>query len=177
MSTKKLVLSREQIQKRIAALGKEITKDFSQADLLIIGVLNGAFVFMADLVRQIDLPVQVDFIRVASYGAKSTSGSLSFTKDVELPFAGKTLLIVEDIVDTGRTISFIKDYFLQGGAKEVYICTLIDKKERRVVEIAADYTGFDVAEGFLVGYGLDFAEQYRHLPDVFHLENPEDAAP
>ncbi len=173
MPHKKLIISREQIKKRIAELGKEITHDFHQADLLIIGVLNGAFIFMADLVRKIDLPVQVDFIRVASYGTKSTPGSISFIKDIELPCTGKTILLVEDIVDTGRTISFLKDHFQQRGAEGVYICTLIDKKERRVVDITADYTGFDVAEGFLVGYGLDFAEQHRQLPDVFHLENPE----
>ena len=173
MSQKKLVLSHEQIQKRVAELGNEITRDFQQADLLIIGVLNGAFIFMADLVRKIDLPLQVDFIRVASYGAKSTSGSIKFVKDIELPCAGKTILLVEDIVDTGRTISFLKDHFKQHGAEKVCICTLIDKKERRAVEVTADYIGFDVAEGFLVGYGLDFAEQHRQFPDVFHLENPE----
>jgi hypoxanthine phosphoribosyltransferase len=173
MSKKKLILSRVDLDKRISELGKKITRDFAQADLLIIGVLNGAFVFMADLVRHIDLPVQIDFIRVASYGAKRTSGKISFTKDVELPISGKTILLVEDIVDTGRTISFLKDHFQQQGAKAVHICTLIDKKERRVVKVSADYIGFDVAEGFLVGYGLDFAEQYRHLPEVFHLENPK----
>ncbi len=173
MSHKKLVLSQEQIKKRVAELGRQITKDFQQKDLLIIGVLNGAFVFMADLIRLIDLPMQIDFLRVASYGAKSTAGTINFTKDIELPITGKTILLVEDIIDTGRTISFLKDHFQQQGAENVFICTLIDKKERRLVDVAADYSGFDIAEGFLVGYGLDFAEQYRYLPEIFHLENPE----
>jgi hypoxanthine phosphoribosyltransferase len=173
---KKIVLSRREIAKKVRELGQRITRDFAHEDLLLIGVLNGAFIFTADLAREIDLPLEVDFIRVASYGAgTSSSGAITFTKDVERPVAGKKILLVEDIVDTGRTIARLQQHFLQFGADSVHICALIDKKERREVEVHPDYVGFEVAEGFLVGYGLDFAEQYRNLPDVFHLENPTQA--
>jgi hypoxanthine phosphoribosyltransferase len=170
---KKIVLTRQEIQKKVRELGQRITCDFANDDLLLIGVLNGAFIFTADLAREIDLPLQIDFIRVASYGTgSSSSGTITFTKDVERPVTGKKIVLVEDIVDTGRTIHRLQQHFLQHGAGSVHICTLIDKKERREVAVRADYVGFEVAEGFLVGYGLDFAEQYRNLPDVYSLDNP-----
>ncbi len=170
MSTKKMILSRDEIAKRVIELGKQITRDFADDELLLVGVLNGAFIFTADLARAIDLSLQIDFIRVTSYGSKSTPDkSITFTKDIELDISGKQILLVEDIIDTGRTISYLKKYFQQQGARNVHICTLIDKKERREVDIEADYSGFEIAQGFLVGYGLDYAEQYRHLADIFHL--------
>jgi hypoxanthine phosphoribosyltransferase len=170
---KKIVLSRQEIQKKVRELGHMITRDFANDDLLLIGVLNGAFIFTADLAREIDLPLEIDFIRVASYGSgSSSSGTITFTKDVERPVAGKKIVLVEDIIDSGRTIARLQQHFLQHGAGSVHICALIDKKERREVDVRPDYIGFAVAEGFLVGYGLDFAEQYRNLPDVYHLDNP-----
>ena len=171
---KKCVLSRHEIANKVKELGQRITRDFADDNLLLIGVLNGAFIFTADLAREIDLPLQIDFIRVASYGAgSSSSGTITFTKDVELPVTVKKIVLVEDIIDTGRTIARLQQHFLQSGAASVQICALIDKKERREMEVHPDYVGFEVAEGFLVGYGLDFAEQYRNLPDVYHLENPD----
>jgi len=171
---KKIILSRQDIQARVKDLGKTITGDYQGGKLVMIGVLNGAFIFMADLARAVDLQLEVDFIRVASYGqSDSSSGKISLSKDVEMDLAGKDVLLVEDIIDTGRTLAYLKDYFRQHRPASVKICALIDKKERREVEIEADYVGFDVKEGFLVGYGLDFAEQYRQFPDVYHLENPE----
>ena len=168
---KRIVLSRTEIQEKVRELGRRISHDFRDDELLLVGVLNGAFIFTADLAREIELPVRIDFIRVASYGAGSaSSGTVTFIKDVELPVAGKRVLLVEDIVDTGRTIARLQEHFLRQGARSVHICALIDKKERREVEVRADYIGFTVAEGFLVGYGLDFAEQYRNLPEVYHLE-------
>ncbi|MBI5558265.1 MAG: hypoxanthine phosphoribosyltransferase [Deltaproteobacteria bacterium] len=170
---KKIILTRQQIQKKVEELGRRISEDFRDEELLLVGVLNGAFIFLADLAREIALDLRIDFIRVASYGAGSSSaGTVTFTKDVELPVRGKKILLVEDIIDTGRTIARLKQHFLGQGAVSVQVCALIDKKERREVEVQADYTGFDVAEGFLVGYGLDFAEQHRCLPDIYHLENP-----
>jgi hypoxanthine phosphoribosyltransferase len=167
----KIVLSRAEIQEKVRELGRRISHDFRQDELLLVGVLNGAFIFTADLAREIDLPVRVDFIRVASYGAgSSSSGVINFIKDVELPVAGRKVMLVEDIVDTGRTIARLQDHFSRQGAGSVHICALIDKRERREVEVRVDYAGFTVAEGFLVGYGLDYAEQYRNLPDVYHLE-------
>jgi hypoxanthine phosphoribosyltransferase len=170
---KKIILTRQQIQKKVEELGRRISEDFRDDGLLLVGVLNGAFIFLADLAREIALDLRIDFIRVASYGSGiSSSGTITFIKDVEFPVAGKKILLVEDIIDTGRTIARLKEHFLSQGAVSVHVCALIDKKERREVEVQADYTGFDVSEGFLVGYGLDFAEQYRHLPEVYHLENP-----
>lgn len=167
---KKIILDRQKIAERVTELGRQISHDFRNDQLILIGVLNGAFIFMADLARAIDLPLQIDFIRVASYGMKSSSGRLAFMKDVELPLDGKNILLVEDIIDTGRTIARLKQHFQAKGAASVRVCALIDKKERREVEVEADYTGFSVPEGFLVGYGLDFAEQHRNLADVYHLD-------
>lgn len=170
---KTIVLTRQQIREKIKELGQRISHDFAHEDLIVVGVLNGAFIFTADLVREIDLPLEIDFIRVASYGSgNSSSGAISLTKDIERPVHGKQILLVEDIVDTGLTIHRLKEHFFELGASSVHICALIDKRERRELEVNIDYIGFEVAEGFLVGYGLDFAEQFRNLPDVYHLTNP-----
>jgi hypoxanthine phosphoribosyltransferase len=172
MVDKQLIFSRETIACRVAELGAAITCDYRGRDLVVVGVLNGAFVLVADLVRAIELPLEIDFIRVASYGYQACSaGELNLTKDVELPLAGKDILLVEDIVDSGRTINCLKEMCKRHQPSSVGICTLIDKKERREVEVEIDYTGFTVAEGFLVGYGLDYAEQHRHYPDIYHLRN------
>lgn len=168
----KEVLSAEAIKERIQALGRQITEDYAGKPLVLIGVLKGAFIFLADLCRAIDLPLQVDFVRMASYGSKQeSSGRISFTKDIELDISGKDVLVVEDIIDTGHTIKYLKEVLMLHHPASVRICCLIDKHERREVDIKADYVGFDVKQGFLVGYGLDFAEDYRCLPGVFHL-NP-----
>ncbi|MCB2184628.1 MAG: hypoxanthine phosphoribosyltransferase [Desulfobulbaceae bacterium] len=172
MLKKKKILGQDDIRKRTEELGQQITADFKNLDdLILIGVLKGSFVFMADLMRSISLPLQIDFIRVASYGKNHTSSeTITLTKDVEISVEGKNILLIEDIIDTGLTLSFLKKYFLDQKVKTVQVCTLINKKERRKVEIQADYTGFEIADGFLVGYGLDYAEQYRHLPDIYQLE-------
>ncbi len=170
MTEKTEILSREAINARVAELGRRINHDYQGDDLVIIGVLNGAFIFMADLVRQLDLPLQLDFIRVSSYGSSTTSsGVINMVKDVEIELRGRDVLLVEDIVDTGRTISWLRDHFQGQGASSVKICALIDKAERREVDVDVDYAGFEVPEGFLVGYGLDYAEHHRHYPQVFHL--------
>jgi hypoxanthine phosphoribosyltransferase len=168
----KEVLSPTIIQERIQALGRQITLDYAGRSLVLVGVLKGAFIFLADLCRAIDLPIQVDFVRMASYGSKQeSSGRISFTKDIELDIKGKDVLVVEDIIDTGHTIKYLKEVLTLHQPASVRICCLIDKHERREVAIQADYVGFEVKHGFLVGYGLDFAEDYRCLPGVFHL-NP-----
>jgi hypoxanthine phosphoribosyltransferase len=170
MMDRELILSRQEIAAKVAELGAAISRDYAGGQLVVIGVLKGAFVFTADLVRVIELPLEIDFIRVASYGNQAcSSGALTLTKDVELPLAGKDLLLVEDIVDSGRTMVCLKELFQRHQPRSVRTCALIDKKERRVVEIEIDYRGFSVPEGFLVGYGLDHAEQHRHLPEVFRL--------
>ena len=171
MPDKKLILSKEDIARRVKELGAALTRDYAGANLLVIGVLNGAFIFMADLVREIKLDLQVDFVRVASYGMSTEScGEIRFSKDVELDIREKDLLLVEDIVDTGLTLSSLHSYLKERGARSIRTCALIDKKERRQVEIHIEYVGFEIKEGFLVGYGLDCREQLRQLPEVYHLE-------
>ena len=170
MPDKKLILSKEDIARRVQELGATITEDYAGLNLLVIGALNGAFIFMADLVRQIKLNVQIDFVRVASYGMSTqSSGEIRFLKDVELDIRGMDILVVEDIVDTGLTLASLHKYLNNRGAKSVRTCALIDKKERREVEVSIEYVGFEVKEGFLVGYGLDYCEQFRQLEEVFHL--------
>jgi hypoxanthine phosphoribosyltransferase len=168
----KTILSKKILQERVTALGAQISSDYTSGQLVLVGVLNGAFVFMADLARAIDLDnLQVDFVRVASYGTSSeSSGTITMTKDVELDLTGKDVLLVEDIIDTGRTLAWLVDTFKKKKAASVRVCALINKAERREVSLQPDYTGFDIADGFLVGYGLDYAEKFRHLPEVAHLE-------
>ncbi len=152
-------------------MARSISRDYRDKELILIGVLNGAFIFMADLVKNITLPVQIDFVRLASYGSRTQSqGKIRVTKSVELPLAGKEVLVVEDIVDTGLTFEFLRNLLEKEGPKSIRFCALIDKKERRQVPINVDYTGFRVTEGFIVGYGLDFNEQYRNLPALYHLQ-------
>lgn len=169
MEEKRLVLTAAALQKRVRELGQEISREYSGKKPLFVGVLNGAFIFLADLVRQIDIPCEIDFVRVASYGKNDTAGAITLTKDVERQLVGRSVILVEDIVDTGNTIAFLQEIFSARQADSVRICALIDKKERRRTPVLVDYVGFDVAEGFLVGYGLDFAEQYRHYPHIYHL--------
>jgi len=170
MSDKKLLLAKEDIARRVKELGATITRDYAGSNLLVIGALNGAFIFMADLVREIKLDIQVDFVRAASYGMSTQScGEIRFSKDVELDVKDRDVLIVEDIVDTGLTLSRLHDHLRERGAKSVRTCALINKKERRQVEIHIEYAGFEIKEGFLVGYGLDCREQYRNLSEVYHL--------
>jgi len=169
MPEKELVIAQSDIARRVKELGLAITKDYGHGQLLVVGILNGAFNFMADLVRNIKLEMEIDFVRVASYGMGTTSGPLRFTKDIELDAQGKDILVVDDIIDTGRTLTLLKKSFENRGAHSVRFCALIDKKERREVEVAVDYVGFEIKKGFLVGYGLDCREQHRHYPEVYHL--------
>lgn len=172
MLMRKTILSEVQLNQRVRELGERISQDYAGKSLVLIGVLNGAFVFMADLARALCLEhVQIDFIRVSSYGNGSeSSGEITLTKDVELDLEGKDVLLVEDIIDTGRTLAWLKQDFQRRNSASVRICALIDKAERREIDISPDYTGFAVSEGFLVGYGLDYAEDFRHLSEVSHLE-------
>ncbi|MGV1100974.1 hypoxanthine phosphoribosyltransferase [Thiovibrio sp. JS02] len=170
MIEKEVVLSEREIAAKVKELGAAISRDYAGRPLVVIGILNGAFIFLADLVREIALPIEIDFIRVASYGGSTcSSGTINFTKDIEIGIEGKEVLLVEDIVDTGRTIACLKDILAAKKAGSVRICALIDKKERREVEVTVDYAAFEIREGFLVGYGLDCAEQHRHYPAVYKI--------
>ena len=169
MAEKKLHIGAKEIAERVRALGKEISAAAAD-NLLVVGILNGAFIFTADLVRTITIPLEVDFIRVASYGADTTSsGKIRLLKDLDFPVTGKNVLLVEDIVDTGNTISWLHKHLQDRGAASIKLCALIDKRARRQQEVKIDYCGFRIEDGFLVGYGLDHAEQYRHLPDIYNL--------
>ncbi len=168
------LISREQLRVRVEELARQITLDYRDKRLVMIGVLKGAFIFTADLCRALDLECEIDFIRVRSYGtARQSAGTIQFTKGPELDLNGKDVLLVEDIVDTGITMAWMRDYFRSGPAATVRICALIDKTERRQVPVEVDYAGFQLDQGFLVGYGLDCAERYRHLPAIHSLEEKE----
>ncbi len=167
---KELFIPRKDIQIRVRELAGQISADFSEKEPVLVGILNGVVFFFADLVREITLPSRIDFIRAASYGSgTSSSGSIRLTKDLEIPVEGKPVIVVEDIVDTGLTLTRILEILKERGPEAIKVCVLIDKLERRETDIAIDYRGFEVKEGFLVGYGLDFDEQYRYLPDIYKL--------
>jgi len=171
MQEKELIITRTAIARRIKELGAAITQDYADTGILVVGILKGAFVFLADLVREIRLDMEIDFARAVSYGKQTQSRNLRLTKEPELELAGKNILIVEDIVDTGKTLAHLSQLLSNRGARSVRFCALIDKKERREVDVVIDYIGFEVQTGFLVGYGLDCREQYRQLPDIYHLKN------
>jgi len=165
------VLTQGAIETRIQAVAQRISIDYKDRDLILIGILKGAFIFLADLIRHLSIPVKVDFMCVSSYGDRTTSsGQIRLTKDVALNLKNKDVLVVEDIVDTGLTLAHLIDHLKHAGAASVRICALIDKRERRQTEIAVDYVCHTVDKGFLVGYGLDYAEYYRNLPGIFHLK-------
>jgi len=175
MEKLKLILNYEQIQQKIKELAEKIEKDFKNESIVFIGILKGAFVFLADLVKNIKNPnIEIDFVRLRSYGMSDTSsGKVEIIKDVELPLKDKNVIIVEDIVDTGITLNFLLNHLKKFSPKIIKICTLIDKKERREKKVPIDYIGFEVEKGFLVGYGLDYAEKYRHLPGIYEVIKDE----
>ena len=165
------VLSKNDIDRLVAQMAQRISSDYQHHDLILIGVLKGAFVFLSDLVRCIDIPAQIDFIRAFSYGSGDTSsGDIRLTKGIEVDINNKDVLLVEDIVDTGLTLKYLIDYLKSYHPKSLKVCTLIDKHERRKSEITVDYRCHDVTEGFLVGYGLDYDEDYRYLSGIYRLK-------
>lgn len=165
------VLSTEQIHRRVRELGQHIGQQYRGRRLVLLGVLNGAFIFTADLCRAIDLDLEIDFVRVVSYGKASvSSGSICLIREPDIDLTGKDVLLVEDIVDTGTTMAWLQQHFSAGRAADVRTCTLIDKKERRTTAVDVDFVGFDLDRGFLVGYGLDYAERYRNLSAIYSLD-------
>jgi hypoxanthine phosphoribosyltransferase len=166
------VLNTDAIARRVADVAKQISADYQDADLVIVGVLKGALIFMADLIRQLTLNTFViDFVRVASYGdGLETSGEVRVICDAETDICGKDVLIVEDIVDTGLTLAKLCRHLKKRGPRTIKICTLIDKPERRQIDLKTDYVCHHIESGFLVGYGLDYAEAYRNLPGIYNLK-------
>ena len=168
---KEILLSEEQIQKRVKELGHEISLDYQDKNLMVVGILKGAVIFMADLVKSIKLPITMDFMAVSSYGSSTIStGEVRIIKDLDFSVEGKDILIIEDIIDTGLTLNYLTDNLRKRGASSVKICTLLDKVDRRTVGVPVDYLGFEIPDEFVVGYGLDYAEQYRNLPYVGALK-------
>jgi len=169
--SRKILFPRAAIQKRVQELGGQISGDYAGRELVVIGILKGAFIFMADLIREIRIPCNIDFIRVASYDASSeSSGKVVMTKDIETSIKGRDILIVEDIVDTGFTLQYLVKWLKERNPNSLKICVFLDKRKRRKVSFEADYVGFTIDDGFVVGYGLDFNEQYRFFPDVYVIE-------
>ena len=169
------LFGKKEIYERVSALAAEISRDYRDSEPVLIGVLKGAFVFLADLMREMTIPVRVDFVRLASYGdATESSGTVSFTKDIELPIENRDVIVVEDIVDSGVTLKYLMDELARRGPRSMKLCAFLDKRHRRETDVSIDYTGFVIDDGFVVGYGLDWAESYRYLPDICIVEADED---
>lgn len=169
--TIKTLLTREQIESRIKELAKEIQKDYQGKDLYVLGLLKGSVVFMTDLIKEIDLPLVIDFMSVSSYSGHTTTGVVKILKDVDINMEGKDVLIVEDIIDTGLTLSHVTKLLKERGIKSLKICSLLDKPSRRLVEMKGDYIGFEIPDKFVIGYGLDNDQYCRNLPFIGVVEN------
>ena len=173
-----VLISQEQLARRVNALARQIEKDFAGRDLVIVALLNGTVVFLADLLRRLSMPLRLDFIGVSSYGGGTDSAELVFTKELRLDVSGRDVLVVDDILDTGKTLSHVVAKLRKLRPRRMKICVLLDKPSRRVESVTAQYIGFEIPNHFVVGYGLDYAERYRNLPfvGVLHPEmykNPD----
>lgn len=167
----KVLVSEEELKKINQRLGAQITEDFKDKNLLVVGILKGSIYFMTDLTRYIDLPLKIDFLAVSSYGSGTkSSGAVKIEKDIDINLEGYDILIVEDILDSGRTLNYVCELLRSRGPKSISIATLLDKPERRVVDLTPDYVGCDVPDEFVVGYGLDYDQKYRNLSYIGALK-------
>ena len=167
-----VMISEENVDKRIQELGEQISKDYAGQEVHLICVLKGGSFFMCELAKRITVPVSLDFMQVSSYGTETkSSGVVKIVKDLDEPIRDKNVIVVEDVVDSGRTLSYLLDMLQERQPKSMRLCTLLDKPERRIVDVHVDYTGFEIPDEFVVGYGLDYAQKYRNLPyiGVVHL--------
>lgn len=172
MENVSVLISEKKLRAKVKELGAAITRDYAGKKLLLLGVLKGAAVFMADLMRCIDVPVEIDFMAVSSYGSGTmSSGNIKILKDTDVSVEGRDVLIAEDILDTGITLYNLRELLRQRGAKSIKICAILNKQERRKSDISADYVGFDIPDEFVVGYGLDYNQMYRNLPYVGILDS------
>lgn len=162
----KILITDAQLARRIAALGRQIKRDYAGRELVIVSLLNGTVMFLGDLIRHIGIPLRLDFMGVSSYGAGTESGELVYTKELRLDVRGRDVLLVDDILDTGKTLSRVTKKLRLLKPRRIKTCVLLDKKARRVEKVEADYVGFEIPDEFVVGYGLDYAERYRNLPFV-----------
>ena len=159
----KELIKEEDISTRVLELGKRISDDYKNKDLVLVGVLKGAFVFLSDLLRHVDVPVAIDFLSISSYNGAESSGVVRLTHDLSLNIENRDVVIVEDVVDTGRTLQYIIDNLKTRKPRSLAVCTLLNKKEHRVVDVSLDYVGFTIPGVFVVGYGLDYRNQFRNL--------------
>jgi hypoxanthine phosphoribosyltransferase len=167
-----MLISKSVIEQTVARLAAEITEDYHGRQLVAVGILKGAFIFMADLVRQLGIPLEVDFVMVSSYGSGTESSRrVTMRHDLTTDVTGKDILVIEDIVDSGHTVGYVVEHLISKGAASVRLCALADKPSRRERNITIDYLGFTVPDRFVVGYGLDFDNKFRYLPDIYALEN------
>jgi hypoxanthine phosphoribosyltransferase len=167
----KKLFSKKDIENAVKRLALSIKKDFKDEKIIFVCLLRGSFMFTSDLIRYISNPSRVDFIRASSYGHNMKSkGKITITKDLEENIEGENVVIVEDIIDSGLTLTYIRDMLLKRNPKALKICALVDKKARREVEMEGDYVGFTIDDGFIVGYGIDYAERYRNLPEIYIIE-------
>lgn len=167
-----ILITEEEIQNRVRNLGEEIDRDYAGQEIRVIGILRGAFIFMADLIRNIHVPVSVDFMAISSYQGSESGGVVRILKDLDKPINGQQVLIVEDIVDTGLTLKHLKEVLAIRDPASMKVCALLNKKERRIVhDLTVDYTGFEIPDRFVVGYGLDYDERYRNYPFLFVLKS------
>lgn len=166
VNTDKVLVSHEEIEQMLDRLSKELNRDYKGETLVVVGILTGAFIFTADLIRRLDMPVIVDFMQVSSYVGEFSTGELKIKKDLSYDIKGKNVLIVEDIIDTGRTLALLKEQLLGRGPKSLKICTAFDKPSRRVNDLKPDYNGIVVPDEFIVGYGLDLDGKYRDFDDI-----------
>ncbi|NLX77873.1 MAG: hypoxanthine phosphoribosyltransferase [Clostridiaceae bacterium] len=163
-----VLVTKEQLEAKTAELGKRITEDYKGKELVLVGVLKGGFIFLADLARKIDMEVMIDFISVSSYGnSTQSSGVVKILKDIDMDITGKHVLIVEDLIDTGLTLQYLKELFNTKGCASVKLAAIMDKPDRRKVDLKVDYVGIEIPDEFVVGYGLDYAGKYRNLPEVY----------
>ncbi len=162
-----ILVDEQALDKRVSELGERITEDYRGKYPVLIGILKGSSVFMADLIRRIPIPVEIDFLKASSYGTEAqSSGNIKLESDLSIDVKDRTILLVEDIVDTGNTLKFLLNRFKSMGAQEVKVCSLLDKPDRREQRIVADYIGFEIPNEFVVGYGLDYNQKYRNLPFI-----------
>ena len=162
----RVLITETQLARRVRALAREIERDYRGREMVVVALLNGTVLFLADLIRHLSLPLRLDFMGVSSYGAGTASGELVFTKELQLDVRGRDVLLVDDILDTGKTLSRVMPKLRALKPRRIKVCVLLDKPSRRVEKVAADYVGFEIPDVFVVGYGLDYAEQYRNLPFV-----------
>jgi hypoxanthine phosphoribosyltransferase len=161
-----VLISSEDIRQRVAELGEQISKDYGDRPVVLVGVLKGSFIFMADLIRHLTCPLRIEFIGTKSYNGSSSSGEVQLTKDLDKPIQGEDVLLVEDIVDTGLTLNYLQHMLAQRSPLSVRTVAFLDKPSRRRIEVQADYVGFVIDDRFVVGYGLDFDQKYRNLSDL-----------